>query len=494
MNRYLLSLILFLVTAAPVWAQDAKDLFYEEMKAPKEESFGVAYCLELRRPGMKPFLCNNRYSFKSGDGVRLHIKTNGDRYCYILLKQGSSGKKDFLLYPPNAQEDNRLLAGKEYTVPQSGMLTFDNTQGREQLCIILTKEPIQAEKAMSQIAGVQIDSNLLSGTPQEISGYKVRSNDGAFSLKASENGAPGHGLVFVVNPKGGGNEPTAIGIALDHGGNGTEGPPQLPQTGANEPAASTIVTAVPANQQSGSNRPITDKWAFIVGVNKFKLGCNLQFCVPDAEMFKEFLVKEAGFAPNHILYLADENATTGNIMNVLTQLLPPGVGKDDLVLVYISSHGTPTTNTENFIVTHDYDGQANPGIRMQTLGETIKKHIRSDRVVTILDTCYSGNAREELDTGEYLDEQVSGCGQIVVSSCSMNEKSFEDPGLQHGIFTYYLTEAMRQKRALKASFDACREKVTKAAAKMSGSQNPVVKYDRWQGNDVVLFAKPTQPR
>ncbi|MBX9694653.1 MAG: DUF4384 domain-containing protein, partial [Cyanobacteria bacterium] len=181
---YLLCLLLLLLTVAPAWANDAKDMFYEELKEQKEESFGAAYCLELRRPGMKPFLCNNRYSFKSGDSVRLHIKTNGDRYCYILMKQGSSGKKDFLLYPPDAAEDNKILAGKEYVVPQKGMLTFDNTQGREDLCVILTREKIEAEKSLSAIDGVQIDSDLLSGTPQEVSGYKVYSNDGAFALKA----------------------------------------------------------------------------------------------------------------------------------------------------------------------------------------------------------------------------------------------------------------------------------------------------------------------
>ncbi len=468
---------------------NAKDLFYEEMKEQTNQSFGAAYCIELRRPGSPAFLCNNRYSFKSGDSIRLHVKTNANRYAYIVLTQGSSGKKDVVLYPPNQTDDNLIEAGKEIVIPPKGMLTFDQTVGAEEICLFLTpQKPDGGRAVLDASSAVRVNSDLLSGTPQDIGGYKVYSADGAYSYSSAKNGAPGSGQVFVVNPRGA-NEPTAIKIVLNHGASSSN-PPPMPQP---EPQPVTPTVQPPSQNPGGVNTPITDKWAFIVGVNKFRAGSNLQFCVPDAMMFKDFLINECGFAKNHVLCLTDENATTRNINHVMKNLLPQGVQKNDLVLLYFSSHGTPSRNSQNYIVTHDFDGVQNTGIHMQTLGEMIKTHIPSNRVVTILDTCFSGNARD-LDAAEFVDEQLLGSGQIVVSSCSVNESSLEDPKIQHGLFTYYLTKAMREKKALKASFDACRGHVIKAAEAMQGSQNPIVKYDRWQGNDVVLYAKPTKPR
>ncbi len=486
----LLSFVLFSSGLSAFAQGNAKDLFYEEMKEQTNQTFGTAYCIELRRPGRPAFLCNNRYSFQSGDSIRLHVKPNANRYAYILLTQGSSGKKDVILYPPSPNDDNLIMGGKEYIIPPKGMLTFDNTVGAEEICLILTPQKVTDQRSMlSGVQAVRVNSDLLSGTPQEISGYKVYSADGAYSYNSAKAGAPGSGQVFVVNPRGA-QEPTAIKIVLNHGASSSN-PPPMPQP---DPQPTTPQVKPPSqNPSTTTNSPITDKWAFIMGVNKFRAGSNLRFCVPDALMFKEFLIKECGFAPNHVLFLTDENATTKNVNHVLTKLLPQGVNKDDLVLLYFSSHGTPTRNAQNYIVTHDFDGVQNLGIHMQTLGEMIKANIPSNRIVTILDTCFSGNARD-LDATEFIDEQLLGSGQIVVSSCSVNESSLEDPKIQHGLFTYYLTKAMREKKALKASFDACRDHVVKAAQNLQGSQNPIVKYDRWQGNDVVLYAKPTKPR
>ena len=180
---------------------NAKDLFYEELKEPHNETFGAAYCIELRRAGQPAFLCNNRYSFQSGDSIRLHVKPNANRYAYILLTQGTSGKKDVVLYPPNPTDDNLIMAGKEVVIPPKGMLTFDSTVGAEEICLILTPQKVSDQRLLAA-SGVRINSDALSGTPQNISGYKVYSNDGAYSYNSTKSGAPGSGQVFVVNPRG----------------------------------------------------------------------------------------------------------------------------------------------------------------------------------------------------------------------------------------------------------------------------------------------------
>lgn len=497
-GAFMLATVLALTTAAPFTASpalavaegsNAKDMFYQELKEQGQESFGVAYTIELTRPGQAPFLCNNRYSFKSGDSIRLHVKPNQPCYAYILLGRGASGKENVLLYPPPGEENVRIEAGREVLVPPRGVLTFDNTAGTETLVLAFSQRPIERTRSLTLSTDAVVNEDVLTGLPQKVGSYQVFSNDGAYSYDSSQKGAPGNGMVFIASKAPG--EPIIYQLPLKHisptAGNDTT-PPMPVAPDPNKP---------PPPQPQGPNSPITDKWAFIVGVNKFqRQGINqLRWCVADALALKDFLIKEAGFMPNHVLTLTDQEATTHNIMRVMTKLLPNSVRPDDLVVLYFSTHGTGTPdkpNVENHIVTHDFDGAGNMGIPMQKMGDLIKANVKSNRVVTILDLCFSGNARD-LDSRDYLDTIMQGCGQIIVSACGPNEFSLEDPGIGHGIFTYHLLGSLRKNKYLKTSFDDAKLQVTAAAKQKGGEQHPVVKYDRWKGNDVMIFAKPTSP-
>ena len=87
--------------------------------------------------------------------------------------------------------------------------------------------------------------------------------------------------------------------------------------------------------------------------------------------------------------------------------------------------------------------------------EEIKKifqRIRSDRLVFIADTCYSGAtggrtmlaSKMRATLSERFFERVSrGKGRVIISACSANEISKEDDRLKHGIFSYYLLEGLR---------------------------------------------------
>lgn len=465
--------------AAPTLS-NAKDMFYQELKDPGAARSGatVAYCLELHRGSATPVLCNNRYPFRSGDGIRLHLKTSSPRYVYIVLMQGSTGKKA-LLYPPPG-ENNRIDPGREFLVPPHGLIKFDNNPGTEKLALLLSPEPIDTSRALASPT-FSVDANLLTGIPQSVGEYSVYSNDGVYNLGDK---AAGSGLVYVHNPNSG--TTTGISIVLNHGGSAT------PATSTS--TASTTTTS--ATSGSGPNRPVSDKWAFIVGVNKFANfpDRELRFCVNDAKYLKDFLVNEAGFKPNHVYFLSDEQATQKNILRVMTELLPNAIQRDDLVLLYFSTHGTPKMKGENFIVTHDFQLDTQNGIPMAKLGELIKKKIPSDRVVTILDTCFSGNARQ-MDTKQALDDLLVGSGQIIVSSCGPNETSLEDARLQHGYFTYYLVNALRSNKLLKQSFDVSKgQVVTHTQSEHNHSQHPIVNYDRWKGNDLPIHVAPTSPR
>lgn len=256
------------------------------------------------------------------------------------------------------------------------------------------------------------------------------------------------------------------------------------------------------------NRPIRDKWALIVGISEFSLPqMNLHFAAKDARDFGRFLVDEGRFDSDHVHVLTNANATRENILEELgDRWLPRVVGPDDLVVLYISSHGSPADADVvgvNYIITHD----TKPGalyataIPTQDLIHMIRSRIKSDRIVLVLDTCFSGAAADPDPTGAYkqrsldVDEFAHGTGQLVICSSKPDETSQESPLLHNGVFTHYLIEGLRQhgrKTRLVDAFNYCRDKVLEYTSRNGHHQTPVME-SRWEGSGLVLAALPNEP-
>jgi hypothetical protein len=217
--RFCLAGFLVLLAAVPSLPANAKgtpkDMFYQELKGADDSGAAtVAYCLELHRGNAPPTLCNNRYQFASGDGLRLHIKSTIAGYAYIALR-GSSGKES-LLYPPTPDEDNRIEPGKEVLIPGKGMIVFDNTPGTEQLVVAISPQPLDTSRAIGSLNMPSLGGDQLSGLPFKAGHYEVMSEDGFYDLGQN---TPGAGLVYVTNPSPA--EPTIISLMLSHGNSGS---------------------------------------------------------------------------------------------------------------------------------------------------------------------------------------------------------------------------------------------------------------------------------
>lgn len=220
--------VLLCASAAEAGDSTPRDMFYEELKNPDaQHGTAAAYCLELHRPGTPIVLCNNRFPFQSGDGIRLHLRCSRSVLAYIVLV-GSSGRKAILYPPPESAEDNRLEAGKEYIVPPRGLIRFDDTTGTERLFVLLANKPLDLDQQLSA-ADATIDDSTLDGTPQQVGDYGVMSNDNIYKLGEK---APGNGLVFITNRST--DRPTVVSLALKHTTGGDEQQPisTSPQTGA----------------------------------------------------------------------------------------------------------------------------------------------------------------------------------------------------------------------------------------------------------------------
>ena len=245
----------------------------------------------------------------------------------------------------------------------------------------------------------------------------------------------------------------------------------------------------PAIREGEAPGPVQNRYALVVGVGKFQHGISpLQYARKDAQAFYYFLVNPqgGGFSQSNVTLLLDEKATSNSIENAMKQIQNMA-NEDDLVCIYMSSHGTPPQPFGGVhIATYDSITEPRSQIWRSSVTEDMLKNfiqtVRAKRLVVILDACYSNGAYKNIpgflpsggkslgigddeeeaygisaDYGKRLlgakdivveepagyESQKTGWGKVLISASSETEKSWESDTLQQGIFTYYIIEGLQ---------------------------------------------------
>jgi hypothetical protein len=145
--QILTALLISLPAAAQV--DGAKGLYFTQMDNPnKSLNTGVQYWIELHR-GDDTLSVNNKYSFQSGDKIRFHVQSNIDGYAYIILKAGSRGEQSVLFPDQKHADDTHIARGHDYSLPNDGLLTFDENPGMENVVLLLSRAPIDPDAYLS---------------------------------------------------------------------------------------------------------------------------------------------------------------------------------------------------------------------------------------------------------------------------------------------------------------------------------------------------------
>jgi uncharacterized caspase-like protein len=188
------------------------------------------------------------------------------------------------------------------------------------------------------------------------------------------------------------------------------------------------------------------------------------------------------------------------------------VHRDDLVVLYFSSHGSPAERDiggSNFIVA--YDTQKNSlyrsGIEMQELTRILRERTprangekEGARVCIFMDACHSGGgadgAKDAEDSNIDAKAVEVGRGQIVISSSSGSERSWESKQYKNGVFTKQLMDALSKgdKGILEAA-NSCQTAVSNEVQQDDGqSQTITINSTKWNGKKLVLGSKPANPQ
>ncbi len=264
---------------------------------------------------------------------------------------------------------------------------------------------------------------------------------------------------------------------------------------------------------------VREKWALVVGIGKFKDSNipTLQYTAKDAKDLAAALEdpRYGRFNPGTVTLLTDENATRSNILSALQNLFI-NAQEDDLVLLYVSSHGSENRKEQGlagigFIVTHDtsLDRVFVDSLEYQDLAKKVSM-IKARRKVAFLDTCFSGQmgpgAKTLFIEGANVDRKtanlfVSGEGSYVVTSSDANEKSWESDQLKNSYFTHHLIRALKAEGdppTVRQIFDVLTREVPKQVAleKKGAAQHPQLSPKDGRGDvriGVVPLNKPPSP-
>ena len=247
------------------------------------------------------------------------------------------------------------------------------------------------------------------------------------------------------------------------------------------------------------NRPVRQKWAVVVGISKFRDSrLNSDFALgKTAKDFYKYLVDPHGgrFRADHVRILTDEDATQQNINRSFGEdCLGELVGPDDLVLVYIATRAFPTTDGNSYLCAYNcqMDNIYGTCLSIESLMQSLKKTVRSDRILLILESAYSGAASLASESKSSMnkfnfdpDSIRTGRGLIILSSSRADQRSWQD------IFSQNLIRALKEKDGLitlEEAFLKTQEQteIDSIHSIYAGrKQTPVMKSD-WKGNDLII--------
>jgi hypothetical protein len=252
---------------------------------------------------------------------------------------------------------------------------------------------------------------------------------------------------------------------------------------------------------------VADRWAVVIGVSEYdsRQIPRLRYAARDADAMYEFLTKSAGYAKDHVLLLTDTSQTRPTLRNIkraLGDFLARRAGRDDMVLIYFAGHGAPEVDVagaesdglSKYLVPQDGDPDSlyTSALPMDEI-QRIFGRIQAERILLLLDTCYSGTAggrsfaRQRVRaTGlndQFLERLTRSRGRVIITASGPNEVAFELDELGHGVFTYYVLEGLQGKAdrngdgivTVSELYEYVEDQVDHAARRAGGRQRPLMK-------------------
>jgi uncharacterized caspase-like protein len=205
------------------------------------------------------------------------------------------------------------------------------------------------------------------------------------------------------------------------------------------------------------------RYAVVVGVSQYQDRSirALKYADKDAQSFYNFLLSDraglGGFEEENVTLLLNRDATYRAIRTALFNFLM-GATENDIVILYFAGHGAPDPYrpNEHYLLSYDTESEnlAGTAFPMEDVSEAVRR-LRSRDVIVITDACHSAavGGQVAMRAGDnnainrvFLNQlQSSSGGYVTITASEVTQFSQEDSrwGGGHGVFTYYLLDALR---------------------------------------------------
>ena len=206
-------------------------------------------------------------------------------------------------------------------------------------------------------------------------------------------------------------------------------------------------------------RDAGSRWALVIGISSYRNvppQAQLKFAHRDAHDFADFLKSPAGGAipPDHIQFLANEQATLSQIRAALHGWLARSTGPQDIAYFFFAGHGVLDDQDQGYFVAHDSDPQNlhATALPFAEVDAALTGRLRANLVVMIADACHTGRlgwSTYQSGGPSRASESLAHMGQgdrsfLKLLGSKPSESSFEDPQLDggHGVFTHTLLRGL----------------------------------------------------
>ena len=239
--------------------------------------------------------------------------------------------------------------------------------------------------------------------------------------------------------------------------------PKTPKT--KDPEAITPeVTAPPTPEVAVPEEPKSRTWALLVGVGKYQSRTinTLRYPATDATGIRDALLdgKLGNVPAANIRLLVDEGATKSAVQDAVQNFLKPNVKSGDQVIIFLAGHGVAKgvgARAKSFLLPTDTRGLSlealeNTAVDLRELSNEIGA-LPASQFVIFVDACredpapgrgLKGNLQSDVLTRS-VSVVPENASQSSVSffACSIGQRAFEDPNLEHGVFTHWILQGIK---------------------------------------------------
>jgi uncharacterized caspase-like protein len=186
-----------------------------------------------------------------------------------------------------------------------------------------------------------------------------------------------------------------------------------------------------------------ERLAIVVGVSEYlnRGFRKLDYTVSDADDMAKSLEENGLFTIIKITDQTELKPTWSNINSALDDAVELSeLGMLKTFVFYFAGHGL-VDNGVNYIAPMDAD-KDRIDVTTISMNDVINKtkHMKETKTMLLLDACRSPAKGERGGEDGWTD--MGDTGLSILYSSEQNEPSYEDPQFEHGVYTYYLLEAL----------------------------------------------------